>query len=109
MRRKWHPSTLTVGDPVVASQRFMRDYIGTVARLTEKQILIAGSTMRFWRRNGNEVGGGSYRSAQLLQPTPARVAAVYRADAVRRLQAFPWHACPEATLAEVMRLLPETK
>lgn len=104
---QWEASNLKVGDPVIISAMFSDDRVGTVERLTEKQIIIAGSGSRFWRKNGCEVGGDDYRTAHLYEPTFARVAAVRRVQAIAKLAHYPWVKCPNAILVEVLALLPK--
>ena len=71
---------LQVGDEVIVRRRFSKK-VATVEKVTATQILVKG--VRYYKKNGREVGGDTWTSRYISIPKEGEIAKV-REDTIRK-------------------------
>lgn len=94
---------LKAGDSAVIAMSDGSMSLATVQRFTATQIVV--SNRKFRRSNGKLISSDTWRFTFLRQPTPARLVAIRRSNAISRLRRVAWTVVPDAVLFAVDDLM----
>lgn len=108
----WLTSAKVGDDVIVRGDYGVGRSISRIERLTKTQIIVAGSTTRFRRADGHEIGAVAYSGRALEQGTPEAVLTVRNAIRAEKLATQlnhrNWRNTPLETLEKVTALLTES-
>jgi hypothetical protein len=85
-------SSLKVGDSVVVERGYVYTALSleTVTHATATQVHVG--RLKFRRADGRSIGGGTYDRIAITQPTPERLNAIRRMEAIDALSNVRWEA-----------------
>lgn len=103
MNKDWLDN-LKVGDLVIVS--YTHDMIFCkVQRITKTMIITERG--RYNRQSGWQVGGGSWTTANLVEPTEERIAEIKHKSLHRKLSNFNFKDLPLESLQEIKKIIQE--
>ena len=77
------PASLRAGDQVIVGGR-NPERVMLVERVTKTQVILASSSYRFRRDNGQQIGGGRWAREVLAEATPERIKSLRDAQEKKR-------------------------
>lgn len=103
---------LQVGDKViVCGNRLHRKVVRRVEKLTKTQIVLSGTSTRYRRESGYQVGGDIWDKTSIARHTDEQEQAINEANEIAsissKLGRVVWHKLPLATLRAIAALIEE--